>query len=90
MLAQVVNSGGGAGGLRERLSILAEHVSRGLRSADATTLPAALVEAYTKLYKLMTFFDQFHNENYDAALEVSLQLTLTLLSIIGVLFIRQR
>ncbi|XP_049869475.1 nuclear pore complex protein Nup93-like [Pectinophora gossypiella] len=69
LLAQVVNSGGGAGGLRQRLSILAEHVSRRLRSADATTLPAALVEAYTKLCKLMTFFDQFHNENYDAALE---------------------
>uniref|UniRef100_A0A2A4JA62 Nuclear pore protein n=1 Tax=Heliothis virescens TaxID=7102 RepID=A0A2A4JA62_HELVI len=69
LLAQVVNSGGGAGGLRQRLSLLAEHVSRRLRSADGTALPAALVEAYTKLCKLMTFFDQFHSENYEGALE---------------------
>ncbi|KAL0895007.1 hypothetical protein ABMA27_013478 [Loxostege sticticalis] len=71
LLAQVVNSGGAAGGsgLRQRLGLLAEHVSRRLRSADAAALPAALVEAYTKLCKLMTFFDRFHAENYDGALE---------------------
>ncbi|CAG4943938.1 unnamed protein product [Colias eurytheme] len=68
LLAQVVNSGGGAGGLRARLGSLAEHASRRLRSAE-TPLPAALVEAYTKLCKLMTFFDQFHEENYEGALE---------------------
>ncbi|CAK1602830.1 unnamed protein product [Parnassius mnemosyne] len=69
LLAQVVNSGGGASGLRQRLSLLAEHVSRRLRYADTTALPASLVEAYTKLCKLMTFFDQFHSENYEGALE---------------------
>ncbi|XP_068621036.1 nuclear pore complex protein Nup93-like [Battus philenor] len=69
LLAQVVNSGGGATGLRQRLSLLAEHVSTRLRYADTTALPAALMEAYTKLCKLMTFFDQFHNENYEGALE---------------------
>ncbi|CAK1544177.1 unnamed protein product [Leptosia nina] len=69
LLAQVVNSGGGVGGLRERLSILTEHISKRLRSSDAASLPAALVEAYTKLCKLMTFFDHFHNENYEGALE---------------------
>ncbi|XP_053608386.1 nuclear pore complex protein Nup93-like [Plodia interpunctella] len=68
LLAQVVNSGGGVGGLRERLAALADHVTRKLRAADHS-LPAALVDAYTKLCKLMTFFDQFHSENYDAALE---------------------
>ncbi|CAF4785806.1 unnamed protein product [Pieris macdunnoughi] len=68
LLAQVVNSGGGAGGLRERLSVLAEQVSKRLRSTDAN-LPASLVEAYTKLCKLMTFFDQFHSDNYEGALE---------------------
>lgn len=71
LLAQVVNSGGGADGLRQRLGALADHVSRRLRSLDAASLPAALVEAYTKLCRLMTFFDQFHGDNYEAALEVS-------------------
>ncbi|KAI5634531.1 nup93/Nic96 domain-containing protein [Phthorimaea operculella] len=80
LLSQVVNSGGGQGGLRERLSILAEHVTRRLQAADATALPAALVEAYTKLCKLMTFFDQFHNENYDAALETLRECALVPLS----------
>ncbi|CAH2067266.1 unnamed protein product, partial [Iphiclides podalirius] len=69
LLAQVVNSGGGASGLRQRLSLLADHVSKRLRYADTTALPAALVEAYMKLCKLMTFFDQFHSENYEGALE---------------------
>lgn len=68
LLAQVVNSGGGASGLRERLAALAERVSRRLPAAAG--LPAALVEAYTKLCKLMTFFDQFHSDNYEGALEV--------------------
>lgn len=79
LLAQVVNSGGGAGGLRQRLSLLAEHVSRRLRSADGTALSAALVEAYTKLCKLMTFFDQFHSENYEGALEVRIVFILTVI-----------
>ncbi|KPJ12259.1 Nuclear pore complex protein Nup93 [Papilio machaon] len=69
LLAQVVNSGGGAGGLRERLSLLADHVSQRLRYADTTALPAALLEAYVKLCKLMTFFDQFHSDNFEGALE---------------------
>lgn len=70
LLAQVVNSGGGTDGLRQRLSQLAEHVSKRLRSSESLALPAALVEAYTKLCKLMTFFDQFHSENHEGALEV--------------------
>ncbi|XP_013134005.1 PREDICTED: nuclear pore complex protein Nup93-like [Papilio polytes] len=71
LLGQVVNSGGGGsgGGLRARLSLLAEHVSLRLRHADTTQLPAALLEAYNKLCKLMTFFDHFHNDNFEGALE---------------------
>ncbi|KAG6450374.1 hypothetical protein O3G_MSEX006577 [Manduca sexta] len=80
LLAQVVNSGGGAGGLRERLSLLAEHVSRRLRFSDATNLPAALLEAYKKLCKLMAFFDQFHSENYEGALETLRECALVPLS----------
>ncbi|CAH0405001.1 unnamed protein product [Chilo suppressalis] len=73
LLTQVVSSGGGGSGgtgsgLRQRLSLLAEHVSQRLR-ADTSSLPAALMEAYTKLCKLMTFFDRYHAENYDGALE---------------------
>lgn len=82
LLAQVVNSGGGASGLRQRLSLLADHVSRRLRYADTTSLPAALVEAYMKLCKLMTFFDQFHSENYEGALEVILFLFLNKIMLI--------
>ncbi|XP_072937002.1 nuclear pore complex protein Nup93-like [Epargyreus clarus] len=67
LLAQVVNSGGGAGGLRSRLGTLAAHVSRRLRSAPSP--PAALLDAYNKLCKLMTFFDQYHADNYEGALE---------------------
>ncbi|OWR51024.1 nuclear pore complex protein Nup93, partial [Danaus plexippus plexippus] len=64
LLAQVVSSGGA---LRERLRSLSEHVSRRLRSEE---LPSPhLVDAYNKLCKLMTFFDQFHAENYEGALE---------------------
>ncbi|XP_047544610.1 nuclear pore complex protein Nup93-like [Vanessa atalanta] len=69
LLAQVVNSGSDAGGLRARLAALAERVSRRLRAPDVAPPPAALLEAYTKLCKLMTFFDQFHSENYEGALE---------------------
>uniref|UniRef100_S4PXX0 Nuclear pore protein n=1 Tax=Pararge aegeria TaxID=116150 RepID=S4PXX0_9NEOP len=68
LLAQVVSAGGEAGGLRARLSALAEHVSRRLRAAD-TSPPPSLLDAYTKLCKLCTFFDHFHSENYEAALE---------------------
>ncbi|XP_073942095.1 nuclear pore complex protein Nup93-like isoform X2 [Choristoneura fumiferana] len=32
-------------------------------------LPPALLDAFTKLCRLCTFFDHFHAENYDAALE---------------------
>ncbi|XP_063617418.1 nuclear pore complex protein Nup93-like [Cydia splendana] len=67
LLPQVLVAGGG-GALRARLGTRAEHVSRRLRR-EGPALPPALVEAYTKLCKLITFFDQFHAENYDAALE---------------------
>ncbi|XP_052747176.1 nuclear pore complex protein Nup93-1 [Bicyclus anynana] len=68
LLAQVVSAGGEAGGLRARLAALAEHVSRRLRAAEASP-PPPLLDAYTKLCKLCTFFDHFHTENYEAALE---------------------
>ncbi|KAG7311275.1 hypothetical protein JYU34_002306 [Plutella xylostella] len=78
LLAQVVHSSGG-GGLRQRLSSLAQHVSRRLR-CDAAALPATKVDAYNKLCKLMTFFDQFHADNYDAALETLRECSLVPLS----------
>ncbi|XP_045766875.1 nuclear pore complex protein Nup93-like [Maniola jurtina] len=68
LLAQVVSAGGAAGGLRARLGALAEHVSRRLRATDAPP-PPPLLDAYNKLCKLCTFFDHFHAENYEAALE---------------------
>lgn len=69
LLAQVVTSGGGADTLRQRLVSLAGHVTQRLQNSDATNLPATLVDAYNKLGKLMLFFDQYHSNNFEAALE---------------------
>ncbi|GBP06032.1 Nuclear pore complex protein Nup93-1 [Eumeta japonica] len=68
LLSQVVSGGGGVTALRQRLAMQAQHVSRRLR-CDPTPLPAALLDAYNKLCKLMTFFDHYHEQNYDLALE---------------------
>lgn len=68
LLAQVVNSGGGETGVRGRLAKRCELTDARLR-ASTETLPPSLLHAYTKLCKLCIFFDQFHADNYDAALE---------------------
>ncbi|XP_050670495.1 nuclear pore complex protein Nup93-like [Leptidea sinapis] len=67
LLAQVV--AGGAGGVRARLAPLAEHVARRVGGAHADHAPAPLVDAFTKLCRLLTFFDHYHAGNHEAALE---------------------
>lgn len=65
----MITNGGGGGALRGRLATLAEHVSTRVRNT-AATVPAPLLTAYQKLCKLMLFFEHYHQDNYEAALEV--------------------
>ncbi|KAH0554443.1 nuclear pore complex protein Nup93-like isoform X2 [Cotesia glomerata] len=67
LLAQVVSQKNTAGSLRSRLQTIANVISLRYQGI-AIQVSAELVAAFYTLRDLMTFFDQYHNEQYQTAL----------------------
>lgn len=78
LLGQVVDTAGGEG-LRARLVDTATRIADRVQ-ATGTVLPPPLHHAFTTLCKLMTFFQQYRAENYDAAMQTLSECALVPLS----------